>query len=146
MRSEDMIDTHPEPPVIDGAVLAAAIDACVECAQACAVCADACLGEAEVAKLATCIRLNLDCADLCQVTARVASRQQPSEVAVLARTLELCALVCDFCGDECERHAAHHDHCRVCMEACRRCEAACQEALRKLPGAATRPVIPAMSH
>jgi hypothetical protein len=146
MRSEDMIDTHPESPVIDGAVLAAAIDACVECAQACAVCADACLGEPDVAKLATCIRLNLDCADLCQATARVASRQQPPEVALVARTLELCALACDLCGDECERHAEHHQHCRVCMEVCRRCEAACQEALRKLPGASTRPVIPAMQH
>jgi len=145
MRSEDMIDTHPEPPVIDGALLAAAIDACVECAQACALCADACLSEPDVVALATCIRLNLDCADLCQVGARIASRQQPSEVAVLARALELCALVADLCGDECARHA-EHPHCAVCAEACRRCEDACQQALHRLPGAATRPVIPSMAH
>jgi hypothetical protein len=96
--------------------------------------------------LTACIRLALDCGDLCQVAARIASRQQPVEVAVLARALELCALACDLCGDECERHQDQHAHCRVCVEACRRCEDACQKALQRLPGAATRPVIPAMAH
>jgi Domain of Unknown Function (DUF326) len=36
---------------------------------------------------------------------------------------------CRSCGDECERHAAMHEHCRVCAEACRRCEQACNELL-----------------
>jgi hypothetical protein len=29
------------------------------------------------------------------------------------------------CGAECQRHAAHHEHHRICAEACHRCEAAC---------------------
>lgn len=139
-----MIETHPDPPIIDSQALCEAIDACVEAAQACAVCADACLSENDPKALAACIRYNLDCADLCQVAARIASRQQPPEVVVLARILELSALACDLCADECQRH--DHEHCRICAEICRRCEDACQGALRKLPGAATRPVIPSMAH
>lgn len=146
MTTERMIETHPDAPVIDGAVLAAAIDACVACAQACALCADACLSEEKVAELRTCIRLNLDCADLCQTAARIAARQQPPEVVVLAKMLELCAVACDLCAEECEKHASMHEHCRVCAETCRRCEDACQQAMHKLPGASTRPVIPSMSH
>lgn len=42
----------------------------------------------------------------------------------VAETLQSCATVCKACGGECERHAEMHDHCRVCAEACRRCEEA----------------------
>ena len=34
-------------------------------AQVCTACADACLGEDDVGELTRCIRLDLDCADLC---------------------------------------------------------------------------------
>jgi hypothetical protein len=33
--------------------------------------------------------------------------------------LEACVAICKSCGDECERHARHHEHCRVCEQACR---------------------------
>ena len=36
------------------------------------------------------------------------------------------------CGDECEQHAQMHEHCRVCAEACRRCERACADLLATL--------------
>jgi hypothetical protein len=144
MLCDRIIESHPEAPVIDAATLCAAIEGCVTCAQACAICADACLAEPDPGRLAACIRLDLDCADLCQVAARIASRQPPSEVAVLARVLELAALALDLCATECERHV--HEHCRLCAEACRVCEEACQRAIQRLPGAATRPVIPSMAH
>jgi len=32
-------------------------------------------------------------------------------------------------SDECEQHAGHHEHCRVCAHACRRCELACRDLL-----------------
>jgi hypothetical protein len=44
--------------------------------------------------------------------------------------LEACAAICKTCGDECERHARMHEHCRVCAEVCRRCELACREFLK----------------
>jgi hypothetical protein len=30
---------------------------------------------------------------------------------------------------ECESHASMHEHCRICADACRRCEAACAALL-----------------
>ncbi|MGV7852926.1 four-helix bundle copper-binding protein, partial [Mycobacterium kansasii] len=59
---------------IDEAKLTACIDACVECGQACTACADACLSEDSVAHLTKCIRTDLDCADICELTGRVLSR------------------------------------------------------------------------
>ena len=46
---------------------------------------------------------------------------------------EACAAACRACGDECERHAQHHEHCRVCAESCRRCEEGCNRLLQALP-------------
>jgi len=142
---ETMINAHPQPPIIDGAALCDSVEALLECGQACAVCADACLAEAEPRTLAAVIRSALDCADLCQVAARMASRQQPPEVVLLARIIELCALACDLTAEQCEGFSVH-PHCRACAESCRRCEDACQAALQRMPGAATRPVIPSMTH
>jgi hypothetical protein len=33
------------------------------------------------------------------------------------------------CAEECERHADHHEQCRICAEQCRRCEDACSAVL-----------------
>src|SRR6266496_5873271 len=74
-----MLDTDPSQPLLDKQLLARCIDTCLECEQACTACADADLGEQMVADLVKCARLNLDCADMCQTTARVLSRQTRSE-------------------------------------------------------------------
>jgi hypothetical protein len=36
------------------------------------------------------------------------------------------------CIDECERHAEMHEHCRICADACRRCQQACDELLASM--------------
>jgi hypothetical protein len=51
------------------------IEACYDCAQSCTACADACLGEEDPKLLARCIRLNLDCANICDATGKILSRQ-----------------------------------------------------------------------
>lgn len=100
---------------------AACIDACTKCAQACEHCADACLGEPEVAKMAECIRADLDCADICWATAAWMSRESQ-----FAHDLcSLCAEVCDACARECEPHQA--DHCQQCAAACRQCAEECRQ-------------------
>jgi hypothetical protein len=43
--------------------------------------------------------------------------------------LEACSAACLASAEECERHAAHHEHCRVCAEVCRRCKKACDDLL-----------------
>ncbi|MCT2223801.1 MULTISPECIES: four-helix bundle copper-binding protein [Microbacterium] len=128
-----MIDTHPRP--LDGPArdaLLACIDACLECGQACTACADACLSEEMVAELTTCIRINQDCADLCDATARILSRRTTPDTTILRATLEALRAACTACAAECDAHADMHEHCRVCAEACRRCEQACTDLLATL--------------
>ncbi|MCS5480601.1 four-helix bundle copper-binding protein [Corynebacterium sp. YIM 101645] len=128
-----MLDTHPKDlSQIDQDALAECIAACFECAQTCTACADACLSENMVAELTTCIRLNLDCADICETTGRVLSRPGGWDVNLIRSLLEACRTACQACGEECDRHAEMHEHCKVCAEACRRCEQACAQLLATL--------------
>jgi hypothetical protein len=123
----------PGKTTIDRDAIVACIDACSHCAQACTACADASLAEAEVQTLIRCIRLDLDCADICSATTRVLTRQTAFDATLAHSLLQACATICRTCGDECEHHGAHGmEHCRICAEACRRCEQACQRALSTL--------------
>jgi uncharacterized membrane protein len=130
--ARQMLDTYPIALDVDAGVLAAAIDAMTECAQACIADTDADLSEQDVAEMVRCIRLCLDCADVCTTTAGVTSRPADYDANVTKPLLEACVAICRSCGDECERHAQMHEHCRICAEACRRCEQACRELLNTL--------------
>jgi hypothetical protein len=79
--------------------------------------------------LIRCIRLCLDCGDVCTATGQILSRQTDFEPALARSVVEACAQACRVCGEECERHADHHEHCRVCADVCRRCEQACDDVL-----------------
>ena len=138
----DMLRTYPaDLGGVDREAMARCIEECVACAQACTACADACLGEDQADRLRTCIRLDQQCADVCHTTARLLIRHhdghggslagQAEQGAVRAQ-LEACALLCAACAQECERHAAHHAHCRVCAAACRSCEESCRALLATL--------------
>ena len=127
--ARQLLDSYPGTLNVDAGMLAATIDALSDCAQACAADADADLAEQDLAEMVKCIRLCLDCADVCTATVRVISRQTEYDAKVTRSLLEACATTCKSCGDECERHAHMHEHCRVCAEACRRCEQACRELL-----------------
>jgi hypothetical protein len=122
-----MIEQHPQPTSLARDVLLRCIDACVDCASSCTSCADAGLAEDDVQELIRCIRLNLDCADLCDATARIVIRQTAADAGVARTAAEACAAACRACGDECERHAAHHEHYRICAAGCRRCEQSCRD-------------------
>jgi hypothetical protein len=130
--ARQMLDTYPRTLNVDAGLLAATIDALSDCAQACTADTDADLSEGNLAEMVRCIRLCLDCTDICTATIGVISRLAEYDASATAPLLEACAAICRSCGDECERHA-HMPHCRVCAEACRRCEQAC----RDLPDALT---------
>ena len=139
MHAREMLSTHPQAgegfPEVDGQgmnQLADCIASCYDCAQACTSCADACLAEAEVEALRRCIALNLACANVCPATGAVATRLTEREPSLLLAQLRACAEACRACGDECERHAGHMEHCRVCATACRECQQACQGLLGRL--------------
>lgn len=109
------------------------IEECVACFQACAACADACLAEPDVSSLVKCIRTDLDCSDVCATTAAVLTRRTQGDLGVIRSSVEACLVACGVCAEECERHASHHEHCRVAAGACRRCEAACRRLLAAIP-------------
>ena len=126
--AEQILDIY-RTSTVDASVLAVTIEAMNDCAQACTADADADLGDGELASMIACVRLCLDCADVCTATARVVSRQTAHEPAVLRPLLQACAAICARCGDECQMHAHTHAHCRICQDACRRCEQACRDLL-----------------
>jgi hypothetical protein len=127
--ARQMLDSYQGTLNVDATLLAAAIDAISDCAQACTADTDADLGEQDVTEMIRCIRLCLDCTDICTATAGVISRPANYDAHVARPLLQACVAICKSCGDECERHARMHEHCRVCAEACRRCERACRELL-----------------
>ena len=134
MSVQAILETHPRPLVADAAVLAGCIDECVACAATCTICADASLAEDDVRAMERCIRLCLDCADACVSTGRILSRQTDPDPSIQLTALEACLAACRASAEECERHAQHHEHCRLCAEQCRRCERACDALLASLRG------------
>jgi Domain of Unknown Function (DUF326) len=130
--ARQLLDTYADSLNADAGVLAAAIDALSDCAQACTADTEADLNEQNLAEMVTCIRLCLNCADVCVATMGVVTRQGVYDHHVARPLLEACIAICKSCGDECARHAPHMPHCRVCEQACRRCERACQELLGAL--------------
>jgi hypothetical protein len=133
-----MLATHPQKPTTALSDVAECLRACLECEQACTLCADACIGEQAFDKLRQCIRLDLDCADICAATARLVARQATPDPQLWRLTLEACAQACRACATECGRHQSKHEHCRICREVCERCEQACLSLLKAYPaGGAT---------
>ncbi len=132
MHVREMISAHPDVRGGISEPLIACIEACYDCSQTCTSCADACIAEEHISDLRKCIRLNLDCADICAATGALASRRAGSNRELLRSAIETCALACHVCAEECERHASRHEHCRVCAQECRRCEEACRAAVRSV--------------
>jgi hypothetical protein len=94
-----------------------------ECAHACHHCSTACLREEDVKMMATCIKLDMDCAQICELTAAFVSRGSDHA----KHALKECAEICSKCADECEKHE-HMEHCKKCADACRKCADACRKA------------------
>jgi hypothetical protein len=96
------------------------IDTLNNCATECSHCAMACLDENEVKMLAGCIKLNMDCADVCRMTASLLSRGSEHGIHLLPE----CAEICDACATECKKHS-HMEHCRKCADVCFNCAEEC---------------------
>jgi uncharacterized membrane protein len=133
----EMLRTNPARIAGDARKLASTIDVLLACAEACTACADACLAEEDVAALRRCIRLNLDCADLCSAAVRVLSRHAGGESVVVGATLEAAAQAARACAEECRRHAPMHEHCRICADACQQAVEAARAARSADPATRT---------
>jgi hypothetical protein len=96
------LDTYPRTLSLDADRLATTIDALSDCAQACTADTDADLSEDNLAEMVRCIRLCLDCADICTATAGILSRLAEYDASATRPLLQACAAICASCGDECE--------------------------------------------
>ena len=132
--SKEILESHPAPAQLDRDLLARCIDECLACLQTCTACADADLAEDDIAEMRRCIRLCLDCADVCDATLRLLSRQTDYDPATTRAQVAASWEACAICARECERHAEHHEHCRICAEVCRRCEHSCSAVLDAIGG------------
>src|SRR5256885_1584617 len=103
MTFHEIINLHPHPSDVDRNLLLRCIEECLDCAASCTACADACLGESELAELRGCVRLNLDCADACEATGRIVTRQTSPDLRLIKATVEACAVACLACAEECDR-------------------------------------------
>ena len=91
-----------------------------DCSMECNNCYNACLQEEDIKMMVKCIRLDRNCADICDMTASwLASGSELSD-----KLKKLCSEVCDACAEECEKHS--HEHCKRCAEMCRKCSEACK--------------------
>jgi hypothetical protein len=101
------------------------IDALNNCAIECNHCTTACLDKQNVNMLVNCIKLDIDCAAICSLTASLLARNSVHGRHLLKECIE----VCNDCAAESEKHAHHHEHCKKCAEACRACAEACSSLI-----------------
>lgn len=127
--TREMLEASPIAVPLGVAVVAVAIDACLNSVQACTSCASEDLLEEDVDKLRACIALDQNCADVCDVTARLLSRPAQYDYIVLHGLLQACVRACASCAEECARHADHHRHCAICARSCLACVQACTALL-----------------
>ena len=132
MTTLEMLQSAPQKLTVDASLVATAIDAASACAVTCSACASACLSESDAGSMAQCIRDDLDCADLCGVTARHLARLNAGDKQLTVSVLAACIEACVQCAASCAPHREHHEHCRLCEQACLACEQACQALLDAL--------------
>ena len=132
MSTLEILKSAPQKLTVDVQLVADAIDAASACAIVCTSCASACLSEDM--DMAQCVRDDLDCADLCEATARHLARLNASDKQLTLSILATCIEACVQCAASCKEHAEHHEHCKLCAQACRRCEDACQALVDALKG------------
>lgn len=102
------------------------IESLENCVAACNNCAVSCLNEENVHAMTECIKLDLDCADVCHMALKLLARDSNHAVSVV----QLCLSICGECAVECEKH--DKDHCQLCAQACRRCEDHCRNYLERV--------------
>jgi len=103
------------------------IDACSVCEFACLACAEASLAERELTPLSRCVRLALDCAEVCLATRSLMVEALLIAPRLVQAQLDVCARLCAACEAECARHWVPDDYFGVCARACARCEFLCRE-------------------
>lgn len=96
-----------------------------ECQTKCKYCFNACLEEEKIEMMRRCIKLTVECAEICELTASSLSFTGDFTKEVL----DVCVKACKECGDECRKH--NYLHCIECAKACEECADACREYMKE---------------
>ena len=106
------------------------MEACLRCELACLACAEACLGDVELLEVGRCVRLSLDCAEICLATRTLVAGAIGSSPRLVLAQLLVCARVCATCEAECSRLGMRNDGVGACGRACADCLMHCFETTR----------------
>jgi hypothetical protein len=123
---------EPQPPLMQGGHHADAMDKCIDLCQDCyALCTKTVghclqLGGRHVAPEH--IRLFLDCAQICDITAQYLLRGS----SLHERMCGLCAEVCRQCADSCVQVAGDDQMVKQCADMCRTCAGSCERMASKV--------------
>ncbi|MEQ8156012.1 MAG: four-helix bundle copper-binding protein [Clostridiaceae bacterium] len=96
------------------------IDECNRCAQACYECFEACINEPDLNARRGCIKMLIECAQMCQMSSGFMSMNGK----YAKEHCTMCATICDECAKECNMF--RDDHCQKCAQECRTCADECR--------------------
>lgn len=97
----------------------AALSACaIECNYSASASLD--LNKVETKMLSHSIRLQRDCAAVCDL----AMQTLAGGTEFVRQITKLCHEICQVCAEECEKYS-YMEHCKRCAEACRACAVEC---------------------
>ncbi len=91
-----------------------------DCQTMCKYCFNACLEEDDVQMMTGCIKLDVECAEICGMALSALAY----EGEFIAEILKVCADACERCAGECGKH--RYIHCIECAKACRECAGECR--------------------
>ncbi|MFE9096672.1 hypothetical protein [Streptomyces sp. NPDC007264] len=132
LQTRELLDSLTTKSPLNNEILAATIDALSTCEEAVTACAAGMATSQDGGSMGTAIALDLDCADSVLATRRILTRATGPNGALLGAQLEACLIACQRSHEECSRHSAHHEHCRLCADATRQAADACRQALTAL--------------
>lgn len=107
---------HQQNHVIDHSRI---LNTVQNCANTCDYMVNMLLLENDVRKRAQQIQYLRDCTDMCRFMVSLLARRS----AFIGSAAQLCAYICEICGEECLRHKdAESQRCgRICIECAREC-------------------------
>ncbi len=132
LQIRELFDSMTVKARLSSEDLAAAAEALQDCAEAVTACSAAMLTEPDREQLSAAVARDMDCADVVETTRRVLTRGVGPDSALISAQLEACVVACERSYELCSQHAHHHEHCRICADATRRCADMCRQAMSAL--------------
>jgi hypothetical protein len=102
----------------------ALIQTITQCAKHCSSCAGTCLQEAAISEHADCIRICLECAEVCHSTTLLLVMNSSFSDQALQLCRDICLACMKICSDIPE------EHCQQCATACKETAEQCEAVVQ----------------